>query len=150
MPDSTPQKPLRTSGGGYFLIPAGPAVGTQLTTSGSANTYGAYVQMTADAGAAIFIVGAVIDSLNQNIIYAQIDIATGGATSESSVGEFKWGSNAAAALADVKAIPAYTFPYAIPVADATRIAARAADEDGAAQTLNLTLICINQADVIGF
>ncbi len=144
MPDTIPRKPFRTTGGGYFALPTGPAAGTTVATSGSANTFGAFVEFSADPGADIYIVGVVAVGSGPGL-YTRIDIATGAATSESSVGEAHMEGTTAAG----ERLPAY-FPFPIPVANGTRIAVRAADEDAAAQNALITLICINQADVIGF
>ena len=133
---------LKTASGGYFLIPAGPAAGTTVTSSTSANTYGSWTQMTASTSAAIFIVGFHI---RQQIStqYCQLDIGTGSAASETSVGETKTGAPGATTQFSHTAY----FPAPIPVATATRIACRTADEDASARDHDITLICINQADL---
>ena len=141
---------LKTAGSGYFMIPSGPAVGTTLTSSASANTYGSYVEMVASTSAAIYIVGVTLDTptINLTVDIIQVMIGTGPAT-ETPVGEWKFGydgdqgSNVSPPM-----LTSFIFPFPIPVATATRIALKVADDVAAALTYNATLICINQADLV--
>ena len=137
----------KTASGGYFLIPAGPANSTTVASSASANTYGSYVEMIASTAAAIYIVGVLIHSvatLTFALNYCQIQIGTGAAP-ETSVGEWKHGTEATGAVATL--LPT-VFPFPIPVATSTRIACQVADGDATARNWEVTLICINQADLV--
>lgn len=137
---------MKTASGGYFLIPAGPSVGTSLTSDGNADTYGPWTEMIASTSAAIYIVGVAIRNIDlNNATYIVLDIGTGAALSESSVGEwpFHWTRDASAAAAG----HSVTLPYAIPVATSTRITCRVADAEAATNTHSVNLICINQADI---
>ena len=139
---------LKTSGGGYYLIPAGPSIGTAVTSSASADTYGSWTQMRAASGNALYIVGLDVKPAdNSSLDYIQIDIGTGGAGSETSVGEAKtiarlhtngsqWGTYK------------IELPYPIPVAASTRIACRTADDVASALGHVITLHVIDQADVV--
>ena len=137
----------KTASGGYFLIPAGPANSTSVSSSASADTYGSYVEMIASTAAAIYIVGVIINStatftFAQN--YCQIMIGTGAAP-ETAVGEWKIGSESTGASG--KRTPTI-FPFPIPVATSTRIACKTADADATARAWLITLVCINQADLV--
>lgn len=139
---------LKTSGGGYYLIPAGPAVGTGVSSSASANTYGSWTEMRAASGNALYIVGIDVKPADDSSLdYIQIDIGTGGAGSETSVGEAK-------TIARLHTIGSQwgtykiELPYPIPVAASTRIACRTADDVASALAHTLTLHVIDQADVV--
>ena len=135
---------LKTSGGGYFLIPAGPAVGTNVVGPSAANTYGNWTQILASAAADLFIVGLSFEFVNQNNNYYQLDIGVGGSGSESSVGEVKTGIIPTSSNPHSPII----LPFPIPVASGSRIALRVAYSGTIATTLPVTLLCINQADVV--
>lgn len=137
----------RASGGGNFLIPTGPAVGTTVASSASANTYGSWTEMTASTSAALYIVGVSIEFEDlTNAGYIQLDIGTGAGGAESSVGETKVDPDGTAygGGAFVPIIPW------IAVAASTRIACRTADVEAAANNHKITLHCINQSDVVTF
>lgn len=139
---------MKTSGGGYYLIPAGPAVGTGVSSSASANTYGSWTELRAASGNALYVVGIDVQPANDGgLDYIQIDIGTGGAGSETSVGESKlivrlhtassqWGTYR------------IEFPFPIPVAASTRIACRTADDVASGLSHVLTLHVIDQADLV--
>lgn len=129
----------KTSGGGYFLIPAGPSDGTSIS-SGAADTYGSWVQMIASTGAAILIVGIAIKASNTTV-YQQLELATGAGTSESSIGEIKFGGISTGGADQVE-----MFPFPIPVAASTRIAMRSADDAGVVNQ-DYALLCINESDL---
>lgn len=132
----------KTAGGGYFLIPAGPALGTAVV-SGGVDTYGSWAEMIASTSAALYVVGVSVDSGGNNTTdYIQISIGTGAAASESSVSEWKYEIGSVTGMNDARVI---TFPFPIPVATATRIACRVASQDSAPHAV--TLICINQSDL---
>ncbi len=69
---------------GLNILPAGPARGTIVTSSASANTYGSWVQFIASASEDIYILG--ISHYAQNattaVYYGQISIGIGSAGSE--------------------------------------------------------------------
>ena len=141
---------MKTSGAGYFMIPAGPAVGTTLTSSASANTYGSYVQMIASTSAALYIVGVTIDRPSNDVLIdiIQMMIGTGPAT-ETPVGEWKWAYKIDTSGASVPPMFAsFIFPFPIPVATGTRIALKVADDVASALTYNATLICIDQSNLV--
>ncbi len=135
---------LKVQNGGYYLIPAGPAVGTTVASSASANTYGSWTEMRAASGNALYIVGAVVKGL-ETVQYLQLDIGTGAAASESSVSESKFHGGAASAAVGID--QTVYFPYPIAVAANIRIACRVADEDASAKNATITLIVVDQADV---
>ena len=133
---------LKTSGGGYFFLPTGPAVGTIVQSSASANTYGSWVEFDASTAAALYVVGATIGNIDTtNSGYVQLDVGTGSTTS---VGEWKWdyASSTDAGPLQVE------FPFPIPVAASTRIACRTADVEAVANSHLVTLICILQTDLV--
>ncbi len=139
---------LKTSGGGYYLIPAGPSIGTSVSSSASANTYGSWTEMRSASGNALYIVGIDVKPADDSSLdYIQIDIGTGGAGSETSVGEAK-------TIARLHTIGSQwgtykiELPYPIPVAASTRIAVRVADDIASALAHTLTLHVIDQADVV--
>lgn len=134
----------KTSGGGYFLIPDGPAVGTNVVGPSAANTYGNWTQILASAAADLFIVGLSFAFTNQNNNYYQLDIGVGGSGSESSVGEVKTGIIPTSSSPHSPII----LPFPIPVASGSRIALRVAYSGTLATTLPVTLLCINQADLV--
>ena len=133
---------LKTSGTGFFTIPTGPSVGTGVT-SGAANTYGSYTQLIPSTSAALYVVGICIRNAS-SVQYAQIMLGTGGAGSETAVGEWKLFPTDATATAWGDVI---TLPFPIPVATATRIAAKTADNSGGS-THSVTLLCINQSGLV--
>ena len=135
---------MKTSGGGYYLLPAGPAIGSAVADSATDDTYGAWVEMRAAAGNALFIVGATIranTAPGTTGDYAQLDIGTGAAASEVSIGEWYFPDIAI----DSRNI---TLPFPIPVAATTRIAVRVADSETIINTYQVTLHVIDQADLV--
>ena len=133
----------KTSGGGYFLIPAGPSAGTTVAKPGSANTYGSWVEMEDSAPAALFIVGVLVEDIQNSNTYIQVDIGVGAESSEVSVSEVKRGEQQSSGNADL-----ITLPYPIPVAAGVRIACRTAGSTAGADTIAVSLLCINQADLV--
>ena len=135
---------LKTSGGGYYLIPAGPAAGTAAVDSATDNTYGSWVEMRAAAGNALFIVGVTVranTSPGTTGDYVQLDIGTGAAASETSVSELYF--------ADIiNGGQHIELPFPIPVAASTRIVVRVADSETVANTYEVTLQVIDQADLV--
>ena len=133
----------KTSSGGYFLIPSGPAAGVTVASSTSANTYGSWVELEDSTSAAIFIVGYIMRDSSFGADYAQLDLGTGAEAAESSIGESYQPAGTAADL-----FRSEYFPFPIPVATSTRIAARTADNTTTAEGITVSLICINQADLV--
>lgn len=133
----------KTASGGYFLIPAGPAAGTTVAKAASAATYGDWVEMEDSTAAALFIVGVVIEDLQNANTYVQLDIGVGAAASEVSVSEVKTGEHQSSGNADP-----IMLPYPIPVAASARIACRTAGSTAGADTIAVSLLCINQADLV--
>ncbi len=138
---------LKTSGGGYYLIPAGPSIGTSATSS--AGAYGSWVEMRAASGNALYIVGVSIQpNADGGLDYIQIDIGTGAAASETSVGEERTIVRKRAGTAGESWGNYHMeFMYPIPVAASTRIACRVADDVGSLSHA-ITLHVIDQADVV--
>lgn len=136
---------MKTSGGGYYLIPAGPSGGQTVSSSASADTYGSWVQLRSASGNALYITGVSIYPANANgARYVQLDIGVGGASAEVSIGE--WGG---AMSRDIQfGSTSYSFPFPIPVAANTRIACRIADNLASALNHTVTLHVIDQSDLV--
>jgi len=139
----------RASGGGTFLVPTGPAAGSTLTSSASANTYGAWVEMIAAAAADLYILGYILTAFSDptNMSYVQLDIGIGAGASEVSKGE-AYTSGVTDSTHDVAAVQS-ELPI-ISVLAGERVAARIADAEAGANTALLTLICINKSDYVNF
>ena len=133
----------KTASGGYFLIPAGPAAGTNVPKPASAATYGDWVEMEDSTAAALFIVGVNIEDVQNANAYLQVDIGVGAAASESSVSEVKRGELQSSG----HNLP-IMLPFPIPVAAGARIACRTAGSTAGADTIAVSLLCINQADLV--
>ena len=135
---------VKTAGVGHFLIPTAPAAGTSCT-SGAANAFSAsYVQLIASTSAALYITGIYVEEAAVSAAtYIVVQLATGGAGSETVVGQYivspSTGSTVTRTYRSI-------FPP-IPVANATRIACKTADSVGAAAKL-ITLECIAQSNVV--
>jgi hypothetical protein len=135
---------VKTANVGHFAIPTAPAAGTSCT-SGAANVFTTtYVQLIASTSAALYITGIFIESATAlGGTYDVVQLATGGAGSETIVGQYLIALSTGATIATgYRPI----FPP-IPVANATRIACKTADSVGAKATL-ITLECINQSNVV--
>ena len=135
---------LRSAGGGQFLIPTGPSVGTTVA-SGSANAYGSWVEMSSAVGADIFVLGARVRSPNQEA-YLQLDVGIGASGAESSIGELTFDGQVGASDGGNNTV---LFSFPVPVSNGTRLAARTAD-NGATTSISVMLTCINQSDVVKF
>ena len=142
---------LSSSGGGQFFIPAGPTVGTSVASSGTANTYGSWVELEDVTGADLFIIGALVTTPSFSATYVQLDIGVGASGSESSVGEAVKLAGVAGATqtTDLTYGASPVTPW-IPVAANKRITCRTADNEATANAHPITLICINQSDVVRF
>jgi len=138
----------RTTGGGFFLLPAGPTQGTSVQSPASANTYGSWTELSSSAPGDMLITHVLIGRVSGEVNgYQQIDIGTGAAASETSRGELK--------VQSVSATPGQyqnPTPLATPikVSSGERIAARVADADASARTHTITLTCVLVADLEGF
>ncbi len=134
----------KTAGVGHFAIPTAPAAGTSCT-SGAANTFTTtYVQLIASTAAALYITGIFVEAAAAlGGTYDVVQLATGGAGSETIVGQYlinlSTGSTTATGYRPI-------YPP-IPVAISTRIACKTADSVGAKATL-ITLECIAQSNVV--
>lgn len=135
---------LKTASGGYFLIPAGPTTGTTVA-SGTANAYGLWVEMDAVVSADIYVVGVLQSAEVANRNYIQIGIGVGAFPSEVSVGEVKYGKHETGSGYMFQPL---MFPFPVPIASGVRLSLRTADSSTAVSWI-LTLICINQADLVG-
>lgn len=139
---------VKTSNNGQFQLPAAPVIGTTITVSASANTYGSYAQMTASTGEADFITGITfVKTTLAGGVYVAFAIGTGAAASETVVGTVVF--NQPSTTGSTMQITGYQpiFPW-IPVANATRIAIKAADDIGSSGTYKVTLTLCKQADVV--
>lgn len=68
---------------GLDVLPAGPSLGTAVTSSASADTYGSYIQFIASASEDLYIVGITVNTNDVGYVsYAQIAVAIGAAASE--------------------------------------------------------------------
>src|SRR6266550_2121560 len=140
---------LKTASTGQFVIPTSPAVGTTVS-SGAANTYTTtYVQLLASTAAAIYIIGAGGSiSSTARPTYMHLQIATGSAGAEAIIGQIpglQYDAAGGASAANFNWITNIN-PW-IPVATATRIAAKTADSTGGL-THAIQLYAINQANVV--
>ena len=131
---------LKTQNTGYFFIPAGPSVGTTVT-SGGANTYGSWTEMIASTSAALYIVGVTVRYTNGT--YVQVKFGTGAGGAETAIGEARF-----IQTSNVGQLAAEYFPLLIPVATSTRIACQTASS-AATEGVSVTLICVAQADTAG-
>lgn len=132
-----------TRGGGRFIIPTGPGNGT--TVADGLAAYGSWVEMVAATTNALFITAVTIANSDLNSIWVQLDIGTGAAASEVSVGEIVFGLSTSATANGVRA-DLSGFP--IPVPAGTRIACRCATDIGT-ESPQVWLECIDQADLPG-
>lgn len=138
----------RSTANGPFLIPAGPAAGTSVTQSASANTYGAWTQMSASAPGAMEIIGALFAPDSGNMAYAQLDIGVGAGGAEVSIGEAKAQRTFNSGTDGYGHITPFLIP--LKVAAGARVACRIASEAAAAVVWRVTLICILDADTESF
>lgn len=135
------------SGGGRYLIPAGPSIGTAVASAASANAYGSWVTMSAGEAAAVYLVGVSVAMTTQNAqTYIQVDIGTG--ATPTSVGEFFLSVlRDAAGVAMVNSAFLPIDPW-IKVAGSTAIKARTADNSATAYNNEITLHCILASEVV--
>lgn len=134
----------KTAGVGHFTIPTAPAAGTSCT-SGAANVFtGTYVVLSASAPSTLFITGIHLESSAAlAATYIVVQLATGGAGSETVVGQYLVPLSTASTVAlGYRAI----YPF-IAIPSGTRIACKTADSVGAKATL-VTLECIAQSNVV--
>lgn len=141
----------KTAGTGAFTIPTSPVVGTTVAQSASANTYTAtYVQLTASTPAAIFITGVYVNCTTGTNLptYMSLQLATGGAGSETIVGQYNCPLHVSAATAGtVVSMYRPIYPW-IAVATTTRIAAKTASSIASALSWTVTLEVINQSNTV--
>lgn len=132
---------LKTVNPGQFCIPTGPSVGTAVTKSTSANTYGSYAELTASTSAALYITCATVifSGTNTTPTYFQFMLGTGAVGSETPVNVFSVSVPHSAPM---------RFNPPIPVASGTRIAAKVAGDGTVDDAPKLVLQCINQSDVV--
>ena len=139
---------VKSAGVGLFTIPTAPAAGTSIT-GGAANAYSAsYVQLIASTAAAIYITGVQVSlSSTSKPTYMNIQLATGGAGSETIVGQIQMGDWTTSGATGTVVSATLQFWPPIPVANATRIAAKVADSVGSLAWL-VSLQCVNQSNVV--
>lgn len=134
---------VKTAGVGKFAIPTAPAAGASIT-AGAANVFTTtYVALIASTAAALYITGIYVNrALAGTSSYYIVQLATGGVGSETVV------SQIFVPLPVGTTVLAYVpiFPP-IPVATATRIAAKTADTAGGSVLL-VSLECIAQSNVV--
>lgn len=146
---------IKTSNNGQFTLPAMPAVGTTVTQSASANTYGSYVQMTAATSEDDYIVGIVVSNalFSTAVVipeYIALAIGVGSAASEVLVGTAcisprgtYIGSGSTFNVGGV-----FHFAHPIPVASGARIAVKSASSVATAFQWKVTLLMAKQADLV--
>ena len=140
---------IKSSNNGLFTIPAAPSGGTAVAQSGSADTYGSYVQLTASTGEADYIVGIRFEATTTQVpTYLSVQIGTGAGGSETNVGQANCGIEFTAGAASTQIGGYYALPYPIPVATTTRIAVKTASSAASAISWNITLSCHKQADLV--
>ena len=79
----------KTVNPGQFCIPTGPTIGTNVTKSATANTYGSYLEMIASTSAALYITGATVFGDALNTKYLQFMLGTGAGGAETAVYIFR-------------------------------------------------------------
>lgn len=141
---SFPRIRTATRGGGRFIIPTAPSSGT-VVADGTAGAYGSWVEMIAATTNALFITAVSVAASDLTGVYLVLDIGTGAAASEVSVGEVVFGLESTGTglghRAELSGFP-------IPVPAGTRIACRCATDSGT-ESPQVWLECIDQADLPG-
>lgn len=142
---------LKTAGVGHFMIPIGPAPGTAVAQNATANTFtAAYVQLIASTAAALFITGVYVEVIAGTNLptYVGVLLATGAAASETIVDQMNVPLGPTSGVAATQwAVYKPIFPP-VPVATATRIAAKTASSVASAISYLVTLECIAQSNVV--
>ena len=138
---------MKTSGAGYFTIPAMPAAGTACAKDAAANTWGSWVELIASTSAALYIYGVCVRNVTNTNNYVAVDIGTGAGGAESSIGYASLPGTDPGADSGLQGFT-YLFPAHIPVATSTRIACRTAGSSTAADAIQVTLLCINQSNLV--
>lgn len=133
---------LKTANDGQYIIPAGPSNGTTVASAAGADTYGSWVEMDASLSEDVYIIGAVINSPSA-LVYLVLDIGTGAAASETSIGEVPFGPQGA----NDEGTSHVVIEPKIPVTSGTRLACRTADSSGSSISTTVRLWVIAQADV---
>src|SRR4051812_1231371 len=138
----------KSANAGLFTIPTAPSNGTAVT-SGAANAYSAaYVQMIAATASAQYITAITINTATATTVptYCNVQVATGAAAAETVIGQIQLTPNSATATTAVKTAHVPIWPW-IPVANATRIAVKVADNLGGI-AWNVSLTCIAATNVV--
>jgi hypothetical protein len=135
---------VKTAGVGHFQIPTAPAAGVSVT-SGAANAYTTTaVQLIASTAAALFITGIFVEEAAVSAgTYISVQLMIGTAGSETVIGQYLVGPSTGSTV--TRTYRPISPP--IPVANATRIAAKTADSVGAIARL-VSLECIAQSNVV--
>ncbi len=141
----------KTANPGHFTIPAMPAAGVGVT-SGAANTLTTtYVALTATTPSALYITGVVmqcaIASTTGIPTYCAVQIAAGTTGAEAIIDQQNIPISYDAAITATRVGAFVPIAPPVPVATATRIAAKTADSVGAEPWL-IQLTCIAQASVV--
>jgi hypothetical protein len=140
---------LKTSGVGYDTLPAMPAAPTSVTP-GTSNGWGSWVQFRAAAGNAIYVVGAFISTrfsvAPTTLIGLAVQIGIGGAGAESAIGTIDVPPNPGGSVNTSGQV--VFFPFPIPVAASTRVAARASYSTTTAPTVGITLMVLEQSNLV--
>lgn len=137
----------KLQGSGALVMPAA-AAGINPANSGGAWTSGAYSQVLASTSEADWITGAVFtcDAASSGLVELEVDIATGGAGSEtviSTVAAVHFDGNSGAA-------PMFLVPLPAPVAVATstRVAVRMRSSSTTRVVKGLKLLYCKQSDLV--
>ena len=101
-------------------------------SSGTANTFGSWVQVDASTAAASYVCGITIQTADATAKTCTVEVGTGAEAAEATKIRISFGSGAAA----IQPI-FYTLPVPMLVAASTRIAIRASDSEAGANTYSI-------------
>lgn len=132
--------PLAITGTGYFVLPAGPSVGS--TIAAGSDAYSTYTEYSASLGADTLFTHVIIEDVASGVTYLQLAIGVGAAASEVVKSTIRIGESSSSNAA-VKPV----VPLAIPikVASGSRVAIKAACNS--AQNVVVTLIGVAVSDI---
>lgn len=145
-------KGLKLANAGFYTIPS--LAAPVLVAKGSAaHAYGNWVQMISSVVADGYIYGFCIETGSTPLTgYLQFQFGVGASGSEVGVGEWRSGQpqliDSAATYAAPNLNPLIVFPQPIPVASASRIAARIAGTNTGANNYGISLIMVDKANLV--
>lgn len=135
------------TGTGYQTLPAGPAVGTSITSSATANTYGTATEISASTSTDLYIVGVSAGQADAATnFYGEVDL--------------RYDASLATSMGKVRVMDSFInstnsglntlvnwLPFPIPVPSGTRVGARTSDARSAGVAWRIRLLCIAQTDL---